>query len=318
MAGDQEDEPPADMPKAVAAQNSNLGNDLGTLPTPPCVSSSNNFIEHNNDWVTLCSDKGQGQLSSNDLSSEFINCIDADQGHETVTYHPIQSSLDGNDDVGVDASQGDLPPHGVRQPLVEQKIQDAFFSPDKGTMKSDTPPDDGRISSEATACKENIPESRFATSIQSSSSSVPLEIIVDNPALGMFEETPLKKSLESPSAWMSPWSSFVPGPILDTDITIEDIGYLMSPGERSYDALGLMKQLSEHTASAYANAREVLGDETPDSILKKRFTDLNTLGERRVLDFSECVSTRTRDPSASHSNDITFSSPSSYLLKGFR
>lgn len=51
------------------------------------------------------------------------------------------------------------------------------------------------------------------------------------------------------------------------------MGYFTSPGERSYDALGLMKQLSEHTASAYANAREVLGDETPDSILKKRFSE---------------------------------------------
>lgn len=47
-------------------------------------------------------------------------------------------------------------------------------------------------------------------------------------------------------------------------------GYVPSPGERSYDSLGLMKQLSEQTAPAYANAREVLGDETPDSLLKKR------------------------------------------------
>lgn len=54
---------------------------------------------------------------------------------------------------------------------------------------------------------------------------------------------------------------------------LQDIGYFVSPRERSYDALGLMKQLSEHTASAYANAREILGDETPDSILKKRFSE---------------------------------------------
>lgn len=51
---------------------------------------------------------------------------------------------------------------------------------------------------------------------------------------------------------------------------MQDIGYFMSPGERSYDAIGLMKQLSEHTASAFADAQEVLGNETPDSILKKR------------------------------------------------
>lgn len=51
----------------------------------------------------------------------------------------------------------------------------------------------------------------------------------------------------------------------------QDIGYFMSPGDsKSYDAIGLMKQLSEHTAGAFANAKEVLGTETPDTLLKKR------------------------------------------------
>lgn len=53
-------------------------------------------------------------------------------------------------------------------------------------------------------------------------------------------------------------------------ISFQDIGYFMSPGDRSYDALALMKQLSEHTASAYADALEVLGNETPETILKER------------------------------------------------
>lgn len=44
----------------------------------------------------------------------------------------------------------------------------------------------------------------------------------------------------------------------------------MSPVERSYDAIGLMKQLSEHTAAAFADAQEVLGSETPKTILKAR------------------------------------------------
>ena len=43
----------------------------------------------------------------------------------------------------------------------------------------------------------------------------------------------------------------------------------MSPGDRSYDAIALMKELSEHTASAYADALEVLGKDTPESILKE-------------------------------------------------
>lgn len=47
----------------------------------------------------------------------------------------------------------------------------------------------------------------------------------------------------------------------------------MSPGDRSYDAIGLMKQISEHTAAAYANAHEVLGNETPETLLKERQKD---------------------------------------------
>ena len=48
-------------------------------------------------------------------------------------------------------------------------------------------------------------------------------------------------------------------------------GYYPSQGERSYDALRLQKQLSEQTApEIYANAREVLGDETHDSLQIER------------------------------------------------
>ncbi|XP_035831554.1 myb-like protein A isoform X2 [Helianthus annuus] len=191
------------------------------------------------------------------------------------------------------------------KPLVEQ--EDPFSSPDNVAMKSDTPADATASENPCVTPHNNNSNNAAYLLVKAGSSHLaPLEITVDNPALGMFGE-------ESPSAWNSPWSSFLPGPRLDTDITIEDIGYFTSPGEISYDALGLMKQLSEHTASAYANAREVLGDETPDSVLKRRFTEkereLNTLSERRMLDFSECGSPR---------KDITFSSPSSYLLKGFR
>ncbi|XP_022976640.1 transcription factor MYB3R-1-like [Cucurbita maxima] len=88
-----------------------------------------------------------------------------------------------------------------------------------------------------------------------------------------IDETPFKKSIESPSAWMSPWffNSFLPGPRIDTEISIEDIGYFSSPKGRSFDgldAIGLMKQVSELTAAACANAHEVLGNETPETLLK--------------------------------------------------
>ncbi|KAL0330751.1 UNVERIFIED_CONTAM: Transcription factor R-4 [Sesamum angustifolium] len=157
----------------------------------------------------------------------------------------------------------------------------------------------------------------------------------------IFMETPFKRSIESPSAWKSPWfiNSFVPGPRVDTDITIEDIGYFMSPGERSYDAIGLMKQLGEQTAGAFADAQKVLGDETPETLVKAKFSTnqeaekennrspnsqtehrsisaSNFMAERRALDFSEC-GTPAKE-TGKFASSIGFSSPCSYLLKSCR
>jgi len=43
----------------------------------------------------------------------------------------------------------------------------------------------------------------------------------------------------------------------------------MSPCDRSYDAIGLMKQISEQTAAQYASAQEILGNETPKALPKE-------------------------------------------------
>lgn len=59
--------------------------------------------------------------------------------------------------------------------------------------------------------------------------------------------------------------------------SFQDIGYFMSPGDRSYDAIGLMKQVSEQSAAAYANAQEVLGNETPKTLMKEKCTTRGTL-----------------------------------------
>ncbi|KAK4388855.1 Transcription factor R-4 [Sesamum angolense] len=134
-------------------------------------------------------------------------------------------------------------------------------------------------------------------------------------------------------------SSKKDGPRVDTDITIEDIGYFMSPGERSYDAIGLMKQLGEQTAGAFADAQKVLGDETPETLVKAKFSTnqevekenncspnsqtehrsisaSNFMAERRALDFSEC-GTPAKE-TGKFGSSIGFSSPSSYLLKSCR
>ncbi|KAJ1415711.1 SANT/Myb domain [Sesbania bispinosa] len=155
----------------------------------------------------------------------------------------------------------------------------------------------------------------------------------------IFGGTPFRKSIESPSAWKSPWfiNAFLSSPRFDTEITIEDFGYFMSPGDRSYDAIGLLKQISEQNAATYANAQEILGNETPKALPEDASGNANrdqenndplnrpgnrsqlasnALVERRVLDFSECGTPDKGD--SSKSSAMSFSSPSSYLLKGCR
>jgi myb proto-oncogene protein len=151
----------------------------------------------------------------------------------------------------------------------------------------------------------------------------------------IFDGTPFRKLLDTPSPWKSPllFGSFLQSPKLPPEITFEDIGCFMSPGERSYDAIGLMKHLSEHSATAYADALEVLGNDTPESILKKRQLNKSIQGkenqhqphdqlgnrsqvECRALDFSDCGTPgKAKVPSASPGG---YSSPSSYLLKSCR
>ncbi|KAG9139300.1 hypothetical protein Leryth_011299 [Lithospermum erythrorhizon] len=162
----------------------------------------------------------------------------------------------------------------------------------------------------------------------------------------VFGETPIRWNIDSPSAWKSPWSisPFLLGSRVDTDISIEDYGLFVSPKGKTYDAIGLMKQLSEQTASAFANAQEFLGDETPETILKKKFSSkikrvdqddnerpnceleqqpsqpcsrLSLCGERRILDFSNC-GTPEKEPSNRKISNAMFCSSPSYLLKHCR
>ncbi|KAB5553249.1 hypothetical protein DKX38_010560 [Salix brachista] len=188
----------------------------------------------------------------------------------------------------------------------------------------------------SSAPSENIPEN-FGIQIYATSCFRITMILITGLVDGLFfrfGDTPFKRSIESPSAWKSPWfiNSFVPGPRIDTEISIEDIGYLMSPGDRSYDAIALMKQLSEHTASAYADALEVLGKDTPESILKEKRRSHDPNGdiencshlasnvstECRTLDFSDCGTPGKRTENGKSSTATSFSSPSSYLLKSCR
>ena len=47
----------------------------------------------------------------------------------------------------------------------------------------------------------------------------------------------------------------------------QDFGFFKSPeGERSYDAIGLLKQVGEQTAATYENAQELLKNDTPKAV----------------------------------------------------
>ncbi|URE48795.1 hypothetical protein MUK42_14582 [Musa troglodytarum] len=163
--------------------------------------------------------------------------------------------------------------------------------------------------------------------------------------LNIFVDTPgTKRGIESPSAWKSPWfvNSLLPVHGIGTDTAFEDMGYLMSPGDQSYDAIGLMRQLSEHTAAAaVAEAQEVLTSGSPVRTCNepqsdnKKFSDENAdpddkelgnhhmpskiMTEARVLDFSGCgtpVNKRSENVKAGNTETpISLSSQSSYLMK---
>ncbi|KAK6927394.1 SANT/Myb domain [Dillenia turbinata] len=136
-----------------------------------------------------------------------------------------------------------------------------------------------------------------------------------------FGDSTCERGIESPSVWKSPSfiNSFSPGPLLDTEISIEDIGYFLSPGDKSYDAIGLMKRLSECTADAYASAQKVLGNSqgSNHAAHNQRYARQKEQIERRVLDFSDCA-TPEKGIENRKSSNLNFSSPSSYLMKGCR
>lgn len=261
-------------------------------------------------------------------------------------------------------------PRGI---LVERSLSDTQFStpdgagPKSGLKSSERPSGAGKSSkntckkgaiSEAGADKAGTAASprslgerkqgnNFAISVQSVTAistemvdSLISEVGAEN--LNIFGGTPFRRSIESPSAWKSPWyfSSLSPGPRIDTDITIEDIGIFMSPGMGSMDAIGLMKQINEQSADAFADAREALGSETPESILGQRILKsqnreresdnavgsqhesqlhlaANIMKERRILDFGECTPAKSGEKRKSVTA-ASLSSPSSCLLKNYR
>ncbi|KAF8643689.1 hypothetical protein HU200_066749 [Digitaria exilis] len=148
------------------------------------------------------------------------------------------------------------------------------------------------------------PESLSLCKEAVSSKPKPAELVVEKSSpcinadyeyVNLLADTPgVKRGLESPSAWKSPWY---------IDMHMHFQGFV-SPAERTYDALGLVKQISKHSAAAAVEACEVLGsgsrtsdkenkENTDDKEPETRKSKTKILAEARVLDFDE-YSTPTR------------------------
>ncbi|KAG2586014.1 hypothetical protein PVAP13_5NG001900 [Panicum virgatum] len=114
-------------------------------------------------------------------------------------------------------------------------------------------------------------------------------INADYEYVNLLADTPgVKRGLESPSAWKSPWY---------IDMHMHFQGFV-SPADRTYDALGLVKQISKRSAAAAVEACEVLasGSRISDKENKEnrddkepgtRQSQTKIMAEARVLDFDE-------------------------------
>ncbi|KAG1330371.1 transcription factor MYB3R-1 [Cocos nucifera] len=282
--------------------------------------------------------EAKARISSKESNSSFYQA----KKEQCATAISAPTKLDAN----VAANE---PPAGV---LVEHNTNDMLlFSTDQ-----DGHPVNGHMRT-AARVGESKQEQRqvLATSAQLALSVHPLDVSVEKHGssidmdlenLNIFADTPgIKRGIESPSAWKSPWfmNSLLPGHRIDTEITFEDIGYFVSPGDGSYDAIGLMRQLSEHTASAVAQAQEVLASGSPgvdfdkrqsgkENFQKENIQSDKELGdhpvtpkvmvmEARILDFSACATPVRKTENKKVGNmgtSVNFSSPSSYLMKGYR
>ncbi|KQK06987.1 transcription factor MYB3R-4 isoform X2 [Brachypodium distachyon] len=164
-----------------------------------------------------------------------------------------------------------------------------------------------------------------------SSRSKPTNLVVEKSSpyinadyqyVNILADTPgIKRGLESPSAWKSPLFT-----------NFQD-GFFMSPAGRTFDALGLVKQINEQNAPALEEAHEVLACGRPQNpcskensnkenieqtIIREHVTSnqpSTVMAEARILDYNECTTPVKKKEECS----IFQRSPtSSYLLKNVR
>ncbi|KAJ1281873.1 hypothetical protein BS78_03G007000 [Paspalum vaginatum] len=181
-------------------------------------------------------------------------------------------------------------------------------------------PDHGAKPETLSSCKVVSSKSKPAELVVEKSSPC---INVDYEYVNLLADTPgVKRGLESPSAWKSPW-------YIDTHMHFQGF---VSPADRTFDALGLVKQIGRHSAAAAVEACEVLASSkrtsdkesmknTDDKEAETRKSQTKILAEARVLDFDEySTPARTTDKKLGSCLGRSVSSPilSSPGLRSFR
>uniref|UniRef100_A0A804MXM7 Myb-related protein 3R-1 n=1 Tax=Zea mays TaxID=4577 RepID=A0A804MXM7_MAIZE len=171
------------------------------------------------------------------------------------------------------------------------------------------------------SCKEVISSKSKPTKLLVEKSSPCIN--VDYEYVNLLADTPgIKRGLESPSAWKSPWY---------IDMHMHFQGFV-SPADRTYDALGLVNRLSKHSAAAAVEACEMLAsgnttsdkenkDNTDGKELVTRKSQIKIMAEARVLDFDESPApARTADKKLGSCHRRSVSSPilPSPNLRSFR
>ncbi|PON50541.1 Octamer-binding transcription factor [Parasponia andersonii] len=156
----------------------------------------------------------------------------------------------------------------------------------------------------------------------------------------MIGETPgTQRDLESPSAWKL-LHSFLHGPGVDADIPLQELEYFLSPGMRSYEAFGLMRQMNPGEVPASdpdypeMSSKTLISSDDQNLFLKddyflhdekENFPSPNVLlMDRRVLDFGGCGTEtpvkemENKNFAGNSSSEGTSGPSSSHLMKSCR
>lgn len=100
----------------------------------------------------------------------------------------------------------------------------------------------------------------------------------------------LDKGLGSPLGWKSPWSLDPSFSVQKSsaDTILEEMGIFLNHEDGTDDALGLIQQLSEHAASAYLEAEEILATDPAKEPLSLTVEASPTFPDRTAEDDSSC------------------------------